>query len=42
MGNIHSQGEQAKKSLQWVGWADNEYIAARQLLLTDILIQGCG
>lgn len=37
---IHSQGELAKKSLQWVNWADNEYIATRQLLLSDLLIQG--
>jgi HEPN domain-containing protein len=36
------QGEQAKKTMQWVAWADNEYITARQLLLTDTaLVQGC-
>ncbi|MCK4540453.1 HEPN domain-containing protein [Candidatus Parcubacteria bacterium] len=42
MGHIYSQGEQAKKSLQWVSWADNDYIAARQLLLADALVQGSG
>lgn len=39
---ISLQGEQAKKTMQWVAWADNEYITARQLLLTDTaLVQGC-
>jgi HEPN domain-containing protein len=40
MDKIHGQGEQAKILLRWVGWADNEYIAARLLLLNDALIQG--
>jgi len=39
-GHIQSQGEQAKKALRWISWADNDYIAARQLLLTDLLVQG--
>lgn len=39
---INGQGIQAKKSLQWVNWADNDYIAARQLLLADALVQGSG
>jgi hypothetical protein len=34
------QGNQAIKTIQWVSWADNEYIAARQLLLADLLVQG--
>jgi HEPN domain-containing protein len=39
---ISLQGEQAKKTMQWVAWADNDYITARQLLLTDTaLVQGC-
>ena len=28
--------------LQWISWADNDYIAARQLLLSDLLVQGSG
>lgn len=40
MGVINSQGEQARKSMQWIAWADNDYIAARQLLLADLLVQG--
>lgn len=42
MGHIHSEGKQAKKSLQWINWADNEYIASRQLLLANALVQGSG
>lgn len=42
MTDISIGGQQAKESLQWVGWADNEYIAARQLLLSNFLIQGSG
>lgn len=38
--NIHSEGQQAKNSLQWMNWADNEYVAARQLLLSNFLVQG--
>jgi hypothetical protein len=40
MGQIHSQGEQAKNCLEWVDLADNEYIAARLMLLNDLLVQG--
>jgi hypothetical protein len=42
MGHISGEGEQATKSIQWVGWADNEYIAARLLLLNNALVQGSG
>ena len=42
MGNIHCKGEQAKKSIMWIRWADNDYIAARQLILADLLVQGSG
>lgn len=38
--NIHNEGQQAKSALQWTNWADNEYIAARQLLLSNTLTQG--
>lgn len=36
------KGNTAIKVLQWIGWADDEYIAARQLLLSDHIIQGSG
>jgi len=42
MEHIQSQGKSAEKVLQWVSWADKEYIAARQLLLVDALVQGAG
>ena len=34
--------QEAKGSivLKWIGWADNDYIAARLLLLNDRLVQG--
>lgn len=41
MNQIQCHGEEAIKSAQWVRWADNDYVAARQLLLTDMLVQGC-
>jgi len=40
MSHAYCQGEQAKQLLRWISWADNDYIAARQLLLTDMLVQG--
>jgi hypothetical protein len=42
MDQIHFQGEQATKPLRWVGWADNDYIAARQMLLENQLLPGSG
>jgi HEPN domain-containing protein len=39
---IMIQGERAINVAQWVGWADDEYVAARHLLLADFLIQGSG
>jgi HEPN domain-containing protein len=30
----------AMSAIQWVTWADNDYISARQLLLNNLLVQG--
>ena len=32
----------AEKIIDWLRWADDDYIAARQLLLGDLLVQGAG
>jgi len=37
---MNIQGEKGNKVLRWIGWADNDYIAARLLLLNDELAQG--
>lgn len=34
--------ERAVKAIQWLTWADNDYISARQLILNDLLVQGAG
>jgi HEPN domain-containing protein len=36
---MSNQGEKGSMVLQWIGWADNDYIAARLLLLNDELAQ---
>jgi HEPN domain-containing protein len=36
------QGNQAIRLAQWINWADKDYIAARHLLLADLLVQGSG
>lgn len=33
-------GDQALKVLHWLTWADNDYVAARKLLLDGLLVQG--
>src|SRR5690242_8412486 len=40
MPQIHQSGKDARLALIWLGWADNDYIAARSLLLGNLLIQG--
>jgi len=37
---LHSSGQQSIDALQWVGWADQDYIATRILLLTGQVVQG--
>jgi len=34
------QGEVARNIINWLGWADNDYLAARSLLLDHFIIQG--
>jgi len=33
-------GDQARLTLHWLTWADNDYVAARRLLLDGLLVQG--
>jgi len=40
MPQIHQSGKDARLALTWLLWADNDYIAARSLLLENLLIQG--
>lgn len=35
------EGSAARETIIWLGWADNDYIAARTLLLQHSIIQGC-
>jgi HEPN domain-containing protein len=35
-------GEIARTAGQWLRWADQDYVAARTLLLKGLLVQGCG
>ncbi|MDQ1313134.1 MAG: hypothetical protein QG605_1673, partial [Euryarchaeota archaeon] len=37
---MSNQGEKGSMAFRWIGWADNDYIAARLLLLNDVLAQG--
>ncbi len=40
MPTIHTEGDRAQLVLEWLSWADNDYIAARLLLRRRLLIQG--
>src|SRR5579864_601158 len=40
MPTITSSGQRSIDTLHWVGWADQDYIAARVLLLTGLVVQG--
>jgi HEPN domain-containing protein len=40
MPQIHQSGKNASLALTWLGWADNDYVAARSLLLRNLLTQG--
>lgn len=40
-GKLHTiAGDQALRVLHWLTWADNDYLAARKLLLDGLLVQG--
>jgi HEPN domain-containing protein len=40
-GSLHTvSGDQARTILHWLTWADNDYLAARRLLLDGLLVQG--
>lgn len=38
---IHQEGGVAKQALTWLQWADDDYISARALLMSDLIVQGC-
>ncbi|HUX65780.1 MAG TPA: hypothetical protein VMV42_01405 [archaeon] len=40
MPTIHTEGDRARLVLEWLSWADNDYIAARLLLRRRLLSQG--
>lgn len=40
MPHISQSGKDAESALTWLGWADDDYLAARTLLLENLLIQG--
>lgn len=40
MEQISAAGERAELTSTWLSWADADYISARHLLLTDLLVQG--
>jgi len=40
VGIMSNQEAKGSIVLKWIGWADNDYIAARLLLLNDRLVQG--
>ena len=40
-GSLHTvSGDQARTILHWLTWADNDYLAARRLLLDGLLVRG--
>ncbi len=39
-GYIPAKGVHAQKSLDWLFWADRDYLAARRLLLDNLIVQG--
>jgi hypothetical protein len=40
MPTITSSGKQTIDTIHWVGWADQDYLAARILLLSGLVVQG--
>ena len=40
MPKIESSGKQTIDTIHWVGWADQDYLAARILLLSGLVVQG--
>jgi hypothetical protein len=40
MPTITSSGPQSIDTIHWVGWADQDYLAARSLLLNGMVVQG--
>jgi hypothetical protein len=40
MPTIGSSGKQSIDTIHWVGWADQDYLAARILLLNGLVVQG--
>jgi hypothetical protein len=40
MPTISSSGKKSVDTMYWVGWADQDYVAARILLLTGLVVQG--
>jgi len=39
---ISQTGQTARNTAQWLRWADQDYLAARTLLLKGLIVQGCG
>jgi hypothetical protein len=39
---ISQTGQTAQDAAQWLRWADQDYLAARDLLLHELIAQGCG
>src|SRR5258708_7058205 len=42
MAVISQTGQTAQDAAQWLRWADQDYLAARNLLLHGLIVQGCG
>lgn len=40
MNRVKTEGRDVEKILQWLGWADEDYLAARALLIGGYLVQG--
>src|ERR1039458_2482499 len=40
MPTLSQSGPDAQLALTWLGWADDDYLAARALLLNNLLVQG--
>jgi HEPN domain-containing protein len=39
---VSQTGQTAQDAAQWLRWADQDYLAARNLLLHGLIVQGCG
>src|ERR1700675_161412 len=39
---VSQTGRTAQDAAQWLRWADQDYLAARNLLLHGLVVQGCG